>query len=243
MANLGLKSITFPNNLTYTIPEVDNTLSVEGAAAEAVAVKEALEGKAPAGYVDGYYYVESNEQFDAVLDDILATMPTQSRKVIDTLHGPNSPFEGGVYTITISHQYDNYVLVSAESYSDGGKSLQKTKQNGVWHDWEWVNPPMILGVEYRTTERWQGRAVYVKAVDFGELPNNDVAFVDFCEAGTVSAIIECKPVLTISTGAVYGGITPEVTACYASTNGNIGIRTNSDARSITGVVFVKYTKS
>ena len=29
---------------------------------------------------------------------------------------------------------------------------------------EWVNPPMILGVEYRTTERWQSKPVYTKAV-------------------------------------------------------------------------------
>lgn len=35
--------------------------------------------------------------------------------------------------------------------------------------WEWVNPPMILGVEYRTTERYQGKPVYVQAVNFGAI--------------------------------------------------------------------------
>ena len=30
---------------------------------------------------------------------------------------------------------------------------------------EWVNPPMNTGVEYRTTERYNGKAVYVKAVE------------------------------------------------------------------------------
>lgn len=28
--------------------------------------------------------------------------------------------------------------------------------------WEWVNPPMQLGVEYRTTERYNGKAIYKK---------------------------------------------------------------------------------
>ena len=37
--------------------------------------------------------------------------------------------------------------------------------------WEYVNPPMQLGVEYRTTERYLGKPVYVKAVDTGALPN------------------------------------------------------------------------
>lgn len=31
-----------------------------------------------------------------------------------------------------------------------------------WDDWEWVNPPMHLGVEYRTTERYTEKTVYKK---------------------------------------------------------------------------------
>lgn len=37
---------------------------------------------------------------------------------------------------------------------------------------EWVNPPMILGVEYRTTDRYLGKPVYIRTLDFGALPNN-----------------------------------------------------------------------
>ena len=36
---------------------------------------------------------------------------------------------------------------------------------------EWLNPPMILDIEYRTTERHNGKPVYVKLFDFGALPN------------------------------------------------------------------------
>lgn len=41
--------------------------------------------------------------------------------------------------------------------------------NGVQ---EWVNPPMVPGVEYRTIERCGGEGKYVKLIDFGALPNN-----------------------------------------------------------------------
>lgn len=34
---------------------------------------------------------------------------------------------------------------------------------------EWVNPPMLPGVEYRTTERYLGKPVYVQAVSVGGL--------------------------------------------------------------------------
>lgn len=43
---------------------------------------------------------------------------------------------------------------------------------GGWQPWEWINPPTLLGVEYRTTERYNGKPVYVKAINFGALPNN-----------------------------------------------------------------------
>ena len=35
---------------------------------------------------------------------------------------------------------------------------------------EWITPPMQLGVEYRTTERYLGKPVYVKVVDCGKFP-------------------------------------------------------------------------
>lgn len=44
------------------------------------------------------------------------------------------------------------VIICIRTYSEG------------WKPWEWVNPPMYPGVEYRTTERYKGLAVY-KMVD------------------------------------------------------------------------------
>lgn len=41
----------------------------------------------------------------------------------------------------------------------------------AWQPWEWENPPMKLGVEYRTTERWNGKPVYTMLYNFGAMPN------------------------------------------------------------------------
>lgn len=38
-----------------------------------------------------------------------------------------------------------------------------------WKPWECVNPPLALGVEYRTTERYLGKPVYCKLVNCGEI--------------------------------------------------------------------------
>ena len=50
-------------------------------------------------------------------------------------------------------------------------TLIRHKNNGVWGEWEWDNPPMELGKEYRTTERWNGKPVYTKLFNFGVSAN------------------------------------------------------------------------
>ena len=47
-----------------------------------------------------------------------------------------------------------------------GRRYTTTGSDG-WSAWEYTNPPMIPGVEYRTPERWNGKPVYTTLVDFG----------------------------------------------------------------------------
>lgn len=41
----------------------------------------------------------------------------------------------------------------------------------VGEEAEWLNPPMVAGVEYRTAERWEDAAVYTKLVNLGTAEN------------------------------------------------------------------------
>ena len=51
-----------------------------------------------------------------------------------------------------------------------GCQIKRVFVGSKWYPWEWVNPPMNLGIEYRTTERYSGKPVYVKLVDCGTIP-------------------------------------------------------------------------
>ena len=53
-----------------------------------------------------------------------------------------------------------------------GGMVRRTIYGSIVYPWEWVNPPMTLGIEYRTTQRCNGKPVYAKAVEVGVLPNN-----------------------------------------------------------------------
>lgn len=46
--------------------------------------------------------------------------------------------------------------------------------NGAWGPWDWVNPPMLLDVEYRTTERYLGKPVYTIIHQFDDLKVSQV---------------------------------------------------------------------
>ena len=63
-------------------------------------------------------------------------------------------YRRGSYITQVIH-YDYY---EAKRYSNDG--------GDTWGAWEWVNPPMQVGIEYRTTERWQGKPVYAKLISF-----------------------------------------------------------------------------
>lgn len=51
-------------------------------------------------------------------------------------------------------------------------------RNGTWGPLEWINPPMQIGVEYRTTERYSNKPVFVMAVDGGVFPDSSSKTID-----------------------------------------------------------------
>ena len=66
---------------------------------------------------------------------------------------------------------------------DDGIGFESTDYPGCYYRTvdgvtEWFNPPMILGVEYRTTERYLGKPVYRKLIWGGPLPNTGYSNVD-----------------------------------------------------------------
>lgn len=107
--------------------------------------------------------------------------------------------------------------------------------------WEYVNPPMQLGVEYRTTERYLEKPVYVKAVNFGELPNAATKTVIWATADEVSAVLSVEA--TGSQGAPVGlGASLSGTEITATTT-TLYIKSSGDYSANTAVFRIKYTKT
>lgn len=74
---------------------------------------------------------------------------------------------------------------------------KKNEDTGEWQPWEWVNPPMQVGVEYRTTERFLGQPVYTMLRRIGGFTGNGTC--TFGESGYHAAV-------RIFATASYGGM-------------------------------------
>lgn len=126
----------------------------------------------------------------------------------------NVTANGFYYAATNSpdgNRWWGYAVVNSSNYievrafrSSGGAMLEvhRTLYNGTWLPWEWVNPPMQLGVEYRTTKRFNGWPVYTKAVWGGALPNTGYTMVSLStDDGSASYAIWGYAITTTATSA------------------------------------------
>lgn len=130
---------------------------------------------APSGYGYGepcisLYHTGDNSitALEEHLDEIVAGMNDgEAKQILFTCTGiASTTFYGTVYQHTAS-----YVVVTGKTYFQNG-SIVKCKFGGKWEQHAWENPPMELGVEYRTTERWNGKAVYTALLNLGYGPNS-----------------------------------------------------------------------
>lgn len=135
-----------------------------------------------------------------------------------------------------------YMTLTLYTPSRGGILVfQKHKTSDGWQEWEYVNPPMKLGTEYRTTERWQGKAVYTMLVDIGLLPNASSKYA----SGVLPAGIYVTSIIG-SAFSGYNSVPIQSNGIYVSAQGEWGtlyISTTSDYSAFTGYVTVKYTKN
>lgn len=105
---------------------------------------------------------------------------------------------------------------------------------------EWINPPMVLGTEYHTTERWNGKAVFAKVVDCGKLPNTTEKSISHGITGTPTFLS------VRATAGIKGGTQIELVKCEGDSvkisGAYIVIKTLWDATSFQGYAFLKYVK-
>lgn len=131
-------------------------------------IVNALREKAPDGYGLG-----SNAKLLTADDDLNTVLTTGWYNWSWDAHPQNAPDnnwrEYGCAMHVFSTTPGGYAIQTVYDLSDDithGCAIQRTiyviSSGNIYYPWEWVNPPMQIGVEYRTTERYLGKPVYKK---------------------------------------------------------------------------------
>lgn len=154
------------------------------------------------------------------------------------------------WMLHVSSYSENNVYQEAYGVLSGGGvknsiTARRVKESGVWQPWEYVNPPLANGVEYRTTERLNGATVYAKLVSIGALPNNGTAVIAIAE--NIRYLLSVYG-LDLNTGQIipstsWGGNVGRDVGISAGRSGVI-ITTNFDASGANqAYIIAKYTKT
>ena len=201
-------------------------------------------GAAPASGFEGYYNCVTADDLNTILNNLVTAQESGTEKTyyMYLYWYANAPLPTGRWSVTVHkpNVSDPEAWAGVTATVVASKTLYKMRRElyaDTWLDWEWENPPMVLGVEYRTTERWQNKAVYTKLVDCGALPNTTTKEVSI---GTACSVIRCVGMTASGTSLpllrnsnpiyIYGN------------NGLVNIETSNDQSGTTATAQIWYTK-
>jgi len=174
---------------TDAAPTEDSTKPVQSGG-----VAAALSNKAPAGFGLGGQSKEltSGDDLNTIWENGWYRWGSSSPQNAPKM---TSDVGGARYIFARVANYDSQnVLQEYWSFNQGAQNkAHRICRNGVWGPLEWINPSMQIGVEYRTTERHNGKPVYKKAVNTGAL-----------SAGTSKSVAHGVENIGLRLSALYG---------------------------------------
>lgn len=160
----------------------------------------------------------------------------------------------GVWSYINHYQYPTTGYAFQSSYSTDTKiHCTRCCENGIWGEWEYENPPMIPGVEYRTTKRHNKKPVYTKLINFGFLSNQygegEATQTKSIETGITGHIVSLKgtAMSVINNKTCYDvfpviNVAGKLMAITYTRESQLYVTTYEDCSGATAEFIIEYTK-
>lgn len=175
--------------------------------------------------------------YNTALDGLLSGMNDGEAKQIRIPYIDGTTTYGNVFKTT-----NDYATVVCYGYGTNGIIARKTKYNGYWHSWEWENPPLITGTAYRTTERYNGAAVYQKLVYIANLPNNSSKNIDSVIESGITHLVDLQYTINNSWTKKSNDSRVDITLGIENPYAWLTITTTADLSTYSGYVLIKWTR-
>lgn len=159
------------------------------------------------------------------------------------------PFSSGSMIVAGRNKdASSFQLAHCHSGNYAGTIAVRRYSSTEVREWDYLNPPMTAGTYYRTTERCNGKPVYMKYLNLGTLPSSGRKHV---EIGSVLVAEGARPIsfdvyFTNPNGFMFKAPTGDFAPAYAELYRNtlqwfIDVISNGyDLSSHTGHAFVKW---
>ena len=135
------------------------------------------------------------------------------------------------------------IVGNGSSYTEPGRLIRTIWNSSLMSAWEWENPPLIANTEYRTTERYNGKPVYVNRVSVGDVAANSTGEASL-SITNLGNIIEIRGICYQSPPLTYySAPNAALTLAYDATNAKVKATNNTGGQLSSVIVVLKYTKS
>lgn len=141
---------------------------------------------APAGYGLGDSSGKDISGMD--LNTILASGWYSFKSDVTNVPENNSIGYSHMLVCARNENFVTQILFQTNADMNVGGMFKRVKYNGAWKPWEYINPPMFEGIEYRTIERYGGYPVYKKVINLGAISANTNIAVKY------SNETNCRPI-------------------------------------------------
>ena len=124
-------------------------------------------GAAPSSYVEGFFDVNTLNEFNSKVAELESAMEVRTIKhYCISKKSHENEFPSGDYFVEIDKSYHGFSTATAKVIHNGvWVVLNRVLFNNSWGEWEWENPMLYYGVEYCTSEKWKGVPVYTKLIN------------------------------------------------------------------------------
>lgn len=216
-------------DFSHTSQEIDDATE---RALEGGAIDQLLAGKAPDGYGIGSVGRTVTDLDDALVSGFYSAIGAANipSNIVSAQYAQ-------VLVLSLNTGRVTQVYFHNVTGGTGAIAVRRLDGNG-WSPWEFINPPMVIDVEYRTTERYQGKPVYVKLVNFGALPNATLKGLDH-------GIQDMSVPFSIE-GHITNGLRTAVSSSdisWSCTSSKLMAITTTDMSTRNAYVKIKYTKT
>ena len=172
ISNLNTKvtDVVYAGESSDTAAEVINADTLGGVPASGYALdtditnlQNQISSKAPEGYGLGHGQGKTLSS----LEEINSTIENgwYNIDLATTIIGGHNISNGELFVVSRSNNHGYQILRNIGF--DG--LLMRVRRGGTWKEWEWIDPPMEIGIEYRTTKRYGNYSVYTKLISCGNI--------------------------------------------------------------------------